>query len=164
MGMTDALVGELTREAVTTRKVLERVPDDKMSWRPHPKSMTLGELAYHVAYIPHAIADLLSADGEVPNRPRHQAASAEELVTTLDESVPYAAAKLQAWGDEGLGERWAMKRNGRTLMEMPRVGMVRAVMFNHLYHHRGQLTVYLRLLDVALPSVYGPSADDNPFA
>lgn len=161
----ESLIAELTREAATTRKVLERVPQDRLTWKPHPKSMSLGALALHVAQIPVGIAMLLSElVTEVPTVPLHQPASVDEILAALDEGVPLAAAKLAEWGERGLAAEWRMTLDGNTLLEMPRLGMVRALMLNHGYHHRGQLTVYLRLLDVPLPPVYGPTADESPFA
>jgi uncharacterized damage-inducible protein DinB len=158
------MIGELKQEAGSTRKVLERVPEDKLSWRPHAKSMSLGELALHIAAIPLRIADLLSEPaGEIPNVPRPEAKSQAELLSTLDASLAHATAKYQAWGDQGLDEIVRLTRNGQTLFEQPRVNLLRTVMLNHWYHHRGQLTVYLRLLDVPLPAVYGSSADEKPF-
>jgi uncharacterized damage-inducible protein DinB len=164
MAIAEALTAELQQEAVTTRRVLERVPESQLAWRPHPKSMSLGQLAFHIAGLPHRIAELLHDPvTEVPNVPLTEGTPVAEMLATLDRSVPIAVQQLTAWGDEGLLAMWRMTREGRTLMEMPRLAMVRAVMLNHWYHHRGQLTVYLRLLEVPLPSVYGPTADDNVF-
>jgi uncharacterized damage-inducible protein DinB len=164
MTLTDALIAELTSEAATTRRVLERVPGDKLSWRPHQKSMTLGQLALHIAQLPGAIANLVSQlTVEVPAVPVTEATSRDQLLSTLDESVATATEKLSGWGDTGLMARWKMTRGPATLLEMPRIGMIRSVMLNHWYHHRGQLVVYLRLLDVPVPSVYGPTADEKTF-
>jgi uncharacterized damage-inducible protein DinB len=164
MAIAEALAAELQQEAVTTRRVLERVPESQLAWRPHPKSMSLGQLAFHIAGLPHRIAELLHDPvTEVPNVPLTEGTPVAEMLATLDRSVPIAVQQLTAWGDEGLLEMWRMTREGRTLMEMPRLAMVRAVMLNHWYHHRGQLTVYLRLLEVPLPSVYGPTADEKVF-
>ena len=167
MTMTDSLIEELKQEAGATRRVLERVPEDELSWTPHPKSMSLGQLALHVAQTPGGVAELLSdPTGEVPNfSTRPQAASRAELLATLDESVAKATAKLSSWGDQGLATEWRLVRGAETLMALPRGGMVRAIMLNHWYHHRGQLVVYLRLLDVPVPAIYGDSADEPaPFA
>jgi uncharacterized damage-inducible protein DinB len=160
----ERLIAELRSEGAATRRVLERVPAGKFSWTPHEKSMTLGVLAMHVATVPRGLARLLSDDvAELPFVPRPEATSIEELLVTLDESVAFAAQKLEEWGDARLEAPWTMQREGRTLLQLPRGAMVRSTMLNHWYHHRGQLTVYLRLLDVPLPSIYGPSADENPF-
>ncbi len=164
MSIADQFAAELTREAATTRRVLERVPEAQLAWRPHAKSMKLGQLAFHIAILPRAISELLrDLDSEVPTVRVREDASVAEILATLEESVPFAKETLLAWGDEGLFAKWRMTSGGKTLLEMPRVGMVRSVMLNHWYHHRGQLTVYLRLLDVPLPSIYGPTADENVF-
>ena len=164
MTLTERLIGELTQEADATRRVLERVPEDKLSWKPHAKSMSLGQLALHVAMIPGRIADLVSEpEREIPNVPRPEAKSVEELTSTLSSSVAHAIEKLRGWGDEGLDVGLRLTRNGKTVLQMPRYNMIRAVMLNHWYHHRAQLTVYLRLLDVPVPAVYGASADEVPF-
>lgn len=164
MGLADALIAELRQEAEGTRKVLERISEEELVWRPHPSSMSLGQLALHVAQIPKGVAGLLDqASAEPPDfSNREEATSRDQLLAELDDSVEVGAAKLAAWGDAGLEAPWEMKAGDRVLLSMPRVGMVRAVMFNHLYHHRGQLTVYLRLLDVPVPAVYGDSADEAP--
>lgn len=164
MGLADAMIAELNQEADGTRKVLERVPEDKLSWRPHSKSMSLGQLALHVAQTPGGVAQLLSQTPAPPPdfSTREEATSRSQLLNELESSVDTASAKLAEWGDEGLGSQWEMKAGDRTLMQLPRGGMARAIMFNHLYHHRGQLTVYLRLLDVPLPVIYGDSADEEP--
>ena len=111
------------------------------------------------------MAQLIShAESEPPQFQRPEAASRGELLAALDESIATAQSKLGAWSDSDLMAQWTLKRGDKTLMSVPRVGMVRSIMLNHWYHHRGQLLVYLRLLDVPVPSVYGPSADENPFA
>jgi uncharacterized damage-inducible protein DinB len=164
MTLTESLVSEMQREAKSTRAVLERVPEESLSWTPHPKSLTLGQLAYHVAVVPRGIADLLDPlVSEAPKVPRPEATSRAELLSALEESIAHAVGKLRAWGDEGLRAVWQMTVGGNKVIEAPRLGMVRSLMLNHVYHHRGQLTVYLRLLDVPLPPVYGPTADENPF-
>ena len=165
MTTTDRLTAELIQESATTRRVLERVPADKLAWRPHPTSMPLGELALHVAQIPGGVAEFCrESPREVPdfeNRP--QASSLQEILTAHENSVSAARAQLADWSDDDLSEEWRMTRGEQTVLSLPRIEMVRSVMFNHLYHHRGELVVYLRLLDVPIPSVYGPSADENPF-
>ena len=163
--MSGPLIDELTREAATTRRVLERVPEDKLSWKPHAKSMSLGQLALHVAQTPGGVAELLSqTESEPPQFKQPEATSSGELLSALDQSIATARSKLGSWSDADLMAEWTLKRGGKTVMAVPRLGMVRSIMLNHWYHHRGQLLVYLRLLDVPVPSVYGPSADENPFA
>jgi uncharacterized damage-inducible protein DinB len=165
MNLATTFIDELTREAATTRRVLERVPEDKLSWRPHAKSMSLGQMALHIAQTPGMVAELIAESRTAPPPfQQAEAASRNEILSTLDQSVEGAKAKLTTWGDQGLMQEWKLEIEGNPVMVAPRVGMVRSIMLNHWYHHRGQLLVYLRLLDVPVPSVYGPSADENPFA
>lgn len=159
--MTESLIAEVRREAESTRRVLVRVPDDRLSWAPHPKSMTLGLLALHVARLPDAIATLLSpAEVEVPVVHLDEARSREEILGTFDRSVAEALRKLASWTIDDLTAEWRMVQDGETVVAAPRGAMARSLLLNHLDHHRGQLTVYLRLLDVPVPGVYGPSADE----
>lgn len=165
MRIADSLTMELDQEAKTTRRVLERVPADQLAWRPHPKSMSLGQLALHVAQTPGAVAALAAKSLDTPPTfQQPEAASSDEILQAHDGSLAAAKAALAGWDDAALMEMWSLSANGHTVMAMPRAGLLRAIMLNHWYHHRGQLTVYLRLLGVPLPSVYGPSADENPFA
>lgn len=166
MSIADGFVMELEQEAATTRRVLERLPEDKLSWKPHPKSMSLGQLALHVAQIPDVMSQLLSTDvdGMPPSNGQAEASSRAELVNALNAGVNAGTARLKGWSDAQMMAPWTFSIGGRTVMSAPRAGMVRGLMFNHLYHHRGQLQVYLRLLGVPVPSVYGPTADENPFA
>jgi uncharacterized damage-inducible protein DinB len=165
MRMADSLISELEREAATTRRVLERLPAAELSWRPHPKSMSLGQLGLHVAQTPGAIARLAQADVQnLPAFTQPEAASSEELLSTLDASIAEARAALNGWDDAKMMEIWSLSNEGKTMMAVPRIGLLRSIMLNHWYHHRGQLLVYLRLLDVPVPSVYGPTADESPFA
>lgn len=162
MKYIERLISELQQEAALTRSVLERVPEDKLSWKPHAKSMSLGQLALHIAGVPGAIAELLDEPvREIPVVPLLEAASLHEILSTLDQYVTLAETKLSAWGEAGLMETWKLTNEGVPILEAPRIGMVRMLMLNHWYHHRGQLTVYLRLLEVPLPSIYGPSADER---
>ena len=166
MSMTAGLLAEFENEAKTTRRVLERVPNDKLTWRPHPKSMTIGHLALHIAQAPGLIAGW-ARDGvtEFTGQPGPDPATAAEVVAAHDKSVADVKEILTKLGDDGLTKgTWEGKAGGKTLMTMPKIGLVRGLVLNHWYHHRGQLSVYLRLLDVPVPSIYGPSADENPFA
>jgi uncharacterized damage-inducible protein DinB len=165
MPLIDALLKELEEEARTTRRVLERVPDDKLGWRPHAKSRTLGQLALHVARVPGAVAEFAAqVDPQAPNFMDLNPASASELVPTLDKSIEAAKRRLQGMPDATFNETWRMLLGDRVIFEVPRGAFLRSTMLNHWYHHRGQLSVYLRLLDVPVPSIYGPSADENPIA
>lgn len=165
MTLASTFIDELTREAATTRRVLERIPEDKLSWKPHTKSMSLGQMALHVATTPGGVAELIA---ESPRQPppfiQPEAKSRSEVLAAFERSIEGAKARLASWGDQDLLQEWRLERDGQPLMALPRMGMVRSIMLNHWYHHRGQLLVYLRLLDVPVPSVYGPSADENPFA
>ena len=165
MKMIDGLLAELEQEAETTRRVLERIPEAHLSWKPHPKSMSLGQLALHVATVPGSVAELAALDTipEPPSFVQPEAASAAELVPTLQESVARARSTLGGFDDARMGETWRLQSGGQEILAMPRAAVVRTIMLNHWYHHRGQLLVYLRLLNQSVPSVYGPTADENPF-
>jgi uncharacterized damage-inducible protein DinB len=166
MAIIDGLLQELEQEAKTTRRVLERVPDNHLTWRPHPKARTLGGLALHIAIIPGFFAELvaLPSPAEAPRFIDPSPKSAAELIVTLDESVAKAKKALLGMDDAALAATWRLKQGDRELLALPRMALLRSVMLNHSYHHRGQLTVYLRELGLLVPSIYGPSADENPFA
>jgi uncharacterized damage-inducible protein DinB len=166
MTIIDGLLAELEQEAATTRRVLERIPQAHLSWKPHPKSMSLGQLALHVATVPGNVAELAAKDTipEPPNFIQAEAATAAELVPSLTESVAKAKRTLGGFDDARMGAMWRLQRGGKDILAMPRAALVRTIMLNHWYHHRGQLLVYLRLLNQSVPSVYGPTADENPFA
>lgn len=160
MGAAEPFIAELQQEAATTRRVLERVPERELAWKPHPKSMSLGQLAFHIANLPQGITDLAAElEREAPVVPLPENVPLPEILATLDRSVALAAERIAAWGEEGLAAMWRLTQGGQTVLQMPRAAVMRTVLLNHWYHHRGQLTVYLRMLDVPLPSVYGPTAD-----
>ena len=166
MRIIDPILQELEQEAATTRKLLERVPGDKLSWKPHEKSMTLGELAMHVAAVPGSLAEIVSKsqlDVAEFTRPR-AAKTADELLPALEASIANAKKILDGMDDQTVMATWKLTQGDKELMAAPRIGVVRSFLLNHWVHHRGQLSVYLRLLDVPVPSIYGPSADQNPFA
>src|SRR5262245_9508067 len=164
MSTIQALQQELDQEAATTRRVLERVPDDRLAWKPHQKSMSLGQLALHVATLPGAIAEIsLQSPFQAPKFVQPSASSASELLPALDESVAKAKRALGNQDDASLASMWRLMDGDRELFAVPRGALLRTLMLNHWYHHRGQLSVYLRELDVPVPSSYGPSADENPF-
>ena len=166
MRMIDGMLQELEQEALTTRRVLERVPDDRLAWRPHPKARSLGELAMHIATTPGGVARLsATSPAQAPDFGADpMPARAADLLPALDGSLDDAKAVLRGFDDAALAATWRLMRGDRELLAMPRGALLRAIMLNHWYHHRGQLTVYLRQLGVPVPSVYGPSADENPFA
>ena len=166
MALVDGMLQELEQETQTTRRVLERVPNDQLAWRPHAKARTLGELALHVAMVPGGVAELVASPSpaEAPTFTDPSPTSASELIPALDESIAKAKTVLVGMDDAALMATWRLMQGDRELLAVPRVAMLRSVMLNHWYHHRGQLTVYLRELGVPIPSIYGPSADENPFA
>lgn len=165
MALIDGLLQELQQEAQTTRRVLERVPDAHLGWKPHAKSMTLGQLAMHVATTPGGVAEIATQPFiELPEFNQPAATRAADLVPALEESVAKANTLLRGMDDAALAATWKVMNGGQEVMAMPRGGVLRTIMLNHWYHHRGQLSVYLRLLGVPVPSIYGPSADENPFA
>ena len=156
---------ELENEAAATRRLLERVPEAKMDWRPHEKSMTLGQLAMHIAILPASIARVsMQSEFDIGTVvPRPQAGSTAELLTALEQSVVEAKKLLGSMNESMLADNLRMMSGEREVFAIPRAAFLRSVMLNHWYHHRGQLTVYLRENDVPLPSVYGDTADENPF-
>jgi uncharacterized damage-inducible protein DinB len=157
------MLEELEQEAQATRRVLERVPADRLGWRPHAKSMTLGELGMHVAMLPGALAGVATGTGFDVNTeiPRPTAASTVELLETLGRSVAEAKALLGEMDEAFLASSWTMRDGEREIWSIPRRAFLRSVLFNHWYHHRGQLTVYLRLTGALVPAVYGDSADES---
>ena len=166
MALIDGMLQELEEEAKTTRRVLERVPENQLDWRPHQKARTLGQLAMHVASVPGGVAEFVASPSPVqaPDFTDPKLQSASELVPILDQSIAKARQRLGSMEDAELLATWRLMQGERELFAGPRIGMLRAIMLNHWYHHRGQLSVYLRALDVPIPSIYGPSADENPFA
>jgi len=166
MALIEGMLQELEQEAATTRRVLERVPDNQLGWRPHQKSRTLGQLALHIAVVPGAVAEFVASPSPVQARqfgPDPSPASSSELMPALDQSIAKAKKVLGGMDDATLMATWRMMLGDREIFAVPRAAMLRSVMLNHWYHHRGQLTVYLRELGVPIPSIYGPSADENPF-
>ncbi len=164
MRMIDPMIAELEHEAETTRRVLERIPEDRLGWRPHPRSMSLGQLALHIATTPGGVAQVAAADSmERPQFERPEPKSRREVLDALAQSVAAALEFLRGLDDARATQSWTMTHEGKPVFSMPRIGVVRTIMLNHWYHHRGEMQVYLRLLDVPLASVYGPTADENPF-
>ena len=165
MSIVTALIQELEQEAKTTRRVLERVPEDRLTWKPHEKSMSLGQLALHVATTPGAVAEISrKSPFSMGQFTQAAAASAAELIPALEESVAKARDVLRGMNDADLAKTWTAVDGSREVMSIPVGALLRSIMLNHWYHHRGQLSVYLRQLGVPVPSIYGPSADENPFA
>jgi len=165
MAFSDMLLPEFDLEMANTRKVLERVPDDKFDWRPHAKSFTMGELAGHLANMTSWITLSLTADSfdvmpdGVPRR-QQPYASAAAILEAFDSSVAQARALLASTTDEQYLQPWSLLGNGKPFFTLPRLSMLRTMVFNHIIHHRGQLTIYLRMNDMPLPQLYGPTADE----
>ncbi len=162
-----AMWSELEQEGIATRRVLERVPADRLTWRPHPKSMTLGQLALHVASVPGDLANLSKLevlDAETVDFNPPQPAQVGEILPSLDKSLETARGVLGELDAKTASGAWKLTAGPREVFTVPRIALLRSLMLNHWYHHRGQLLVYLRLLDVPVPAVYGRSADENPFA
>jgi uncharacterized damage-inducible protein DinB len=165
MAIIQTLLQELEQEAQTTRRVLERVPQEHLGWKPHPKSYSLGQLALHIAQVPGGVAELsMHSPAAPPAFVQEEAKTSAELLPALEQSVAKAKSLLGSLDDQSAMATWRLMVGDKELMAMPRAAFLRAIMLNHWYHHRGQLTVYLRQLNVPVPSVYGPSADENPFA
>ena len=162
-----AFIAEMEHEAVATRKLLDRLPAAKLDWKPHPKSHTLGQLALHVASTPGIVTGLMApdtVDAATTDFRAGQPTTVGEIRQKFEQSLAGATAALSTWGERELATVWRFQRDGKDLMAMPKGAMLRSIVLNHHVHHRGQLTVYLRMLEVPLPSVYGPSADENPLA
>ncbi len=166
MRLIDPLVAELDRESVSTERILAVVPADKLDWLPHPKSMALGQLAWHIASLPKAaILGLQTGERDVSQaRPPQRPENPGDMVQVFRQNVIDLKDALSKTTDETLlKERFAFKKGDEVLTSFPKIAMLRTVLLNHTYHHRGQLTVYLRLLDVPVPAMYGRSADENAF-
>jgi uncharacterized damage-inducible protein DinB len=164
MKLSESILMELDQEAQTTKRVLERIPDDKLAWKPHPKSFSLGQLALHIASVPAGVTTIVMQDSvEAPDFSQPEPKSRQEILDTFSKSLETAKGNLTKMDDARLAETWSLTRGGKVVMSAPRAGFLRSVLLNHVYHHRGQLSVYLRMLDVPVPSIYGPSADENPF-
>jgi len=163
MTQIDVILDELIREAATTRRVLERVPSDQLGWRPHPRSKSAGELAWHIASIPSRIARFVQEDDvdvttvKAPPMPETTAG----IVEGFDRHVAEAKELLARLDDSSLSRVTTMRRGDVKVFSGPKLALLRAVMLNHSYHHRGQLSVYLRLLNVPVPPIYGPTADES---
>jgi uncharacterized damage-inducible protein DinB len=169
MPIVDAILPEFDHEMANTRKVLERVPEDRLDWRPHPKSSTMGALATHVATLPTWMVETFARDeldimpgGKAPE-PQAPPKSREEIVARFDAAVAAARTALASATDAAMFQPWTLLSNGKTVLSLPRAAVVRSFVLNHSIHHRAQLGVYLRLCDIPVPALYGPSADEGGF-
>jgi uncharacterized damage-inducible protein DinB len=167
MALRDGLLAQFDHEMVGTRKTLERVPEGKPDWAPHPKSMKMSRLAGHLAELPSWIVETIqreSLDVRPANGPQFQPfvmTSREQLLDKFDKNVAAAHAALQNASDETLLAPWTLLAGGQTIFSMPRLAVVRSMVLSHVIHHRAQLGVYLRMNDIPVPSLYGPSADEG---
>lgn len=163
MAFTDALLPEFDHEMATTRKLLERLPEARLGWKPHAKSMSLSRLATHLAELPQWGLHIVCED-EIDLKGDYQPTEANSVAAILaafDKAVAECRKAMAARSDAELMAPWTLKAEGKTMFTMPRVAVMRGMLFNHMVHHRGQLSVYLRLNDVPLPAMYGPSADEG---
>ncbi len=165
MNIAQSLLAEMDREMASTRKELERIPEDKFDWAPHAKSMKMGKLGQHIATLPSWTKETMTRDSlELgSSTPPPPPKTRKEILDLFDQNVKVAKEVLASAKDEEFFKPWSLIMNGKTLMTMPKIVVMRNFVMNHNVHHRAQLGVYLRLNDIAVPSIYGPSADENPF-
>jgi len=167
MSIRDALLPEFDQEMASTRKTLERCPEDKFGWKPHPKSFSMGSLATHIANMSGWCVDTIEKDSfdiAPPGAPPYKEeplTSRSELLAHFDKNVTAARAALAGSSDEHFMQTWSLLSGGQTLFSMPRIVCIRSFVLNHTIHHRAQLGVYLRLNDIPVPAIYGPSADEQ---
>ena len=167
MALRDALLPEFEHEMETTRKTLERVPEDRVDWKPHSTSMAMGRLAGHIAEMAGFVASTFQSDsfdfappGGAPMQPTTMT-SRKQLLELFDKNVAAAKAAISKASDEELYRTWTLLNGGKTFFAMPRIQVLRSMILNHMIHHRGQLSVYLRMNQVPIPSIYGPSGDEG---
>jgi uncharacterized damage-inducible protein DinB len=169
MSLRESLLGEFDNEMKNTRKTLERIPEEKFSWKPHPKSMELGRLSTHIAELAGWIPETFRTDSFDINPPGGQmrqprkVTSRQELLDLFDTNVAAGRAALAGAKDEQFDQSWSLLRTGQPIFTLPRAAVLRTLVLNHMIHHRAQLGVYLRMNDVPVPAIYGPSADEQPF-
>ena len=164
MRIAELLLLELQQESANTRKMIERVPTDKLEWQPHEKSMTVGRLATHIAELPVWFGRIIPVDEfdfTAPIFKLQKKETTTEILDVFDKQLAEAISILQTASDETLDAVFTARRGGQVVMQLPRKVALRAFALNHIYHHRGQLSVYLRLLDIPVPGMYGPSADEK---
>lgn len=163
MTLAETFLAEFEAEAGSTRRMLERVPDSSLNWKPHEKSMTLGRLAGHTAELPGWIVNTVELDSYSADPATYKAfdaASQKELLDTFDAYAAKAQKALSGVTDDHLQNIWTLTIAGRQIFAMPRYSVLQSFLLNHMIHHRGQLSVYLRLLDIPVPGMYGPTADE----
>ena len=165
MAISASMLPEFDNEMANTRKTLERVPDEKFDWKPHEKSSPMGKLASHLSNLPNWTSITIDMD-EFDMAPQGQPVkspdchSRQELLDNFDQNVATARAAIVGASDERLFKQWTLLAGGQHVLSLPRVAVLRSFVMNHIIHHRAQLGVYLRLNDIPVPSIYGPSADE----
>lgn len=165
MSIAEALMAEFDEQAPLTRKFLERLPEERMGWKPHERSLTAGQLALHLAQVPGAVAQLVRENpAQIPGigGPTTQPATLDEILRAHDAGVAAARQELAQHNDAAMNQVWHLQVDGRDLLAMPRGKFLRDIMLNHWYQHRGQFSIYLRMLNIPVPSTWGPSADEAP--
>ena len=164
MSIAESLLAEFEIQAPITRRFLERLPEDKLGWKPHEKSMTAGQLAYHLASVPGSVASFVQTNpAQAPNLGNFpQPASRKEILEKYEECIATVRSVLSGLDDSAMNETWRMFAGDREVLAQPRARFLRDVMLSHWYQHRGQFSVYLRILNVAVPASWGPSADEPP--
>lgn len=163
MPIAQSLLAEFEVQAPVTRKFLERLPDDKLTWKPHEKSMSAGQLAYHLAFVPGGIVRFVQNNpAQAPGFNFPQPASRQEVLDAFEESIAAVRSLLPKFDDAAMSETWRLVVGGQEVLAQPRGEFLRDVMLSHWYQHRGQFSVYLRLLNIAVPASWGPSADEPP--
>lgn len=164
MQLNEPFISELKNEAQATRRILERVPDEHFGWKPHPKSMTLGELASHIAEVPNWTVIILTShefDFATSHYTAETVANQKELLNAFQRNLDVAIEELERAENDVFPVPWTMRAGDHVILNLPRIIVLRSVVMNHLVHHRGQLSVYLRLLDIPVPRIYGPTADEQ---
>jgi uncharacterized damage-inducible protein DinB len=165
MTIADQFLQEFAAESKTTRKFLERLPEDKLAWKPHEISMTAGQLALHMATAPGGVVQMATQDefqfSQITND-RTQPESLPQILSAFDESVATVTKVLPTISDQQMQQTWRLMDGDKELLAMPRAAFIRNILFNHFYHHRGQFGVYLRMVGAKVPSAYGPSGDELP--
>lgn len=166
MAIADALLAEFEQESQTTKRFLERLSEKDLHWKPHDKSLTAGQLALHIAKLPSGIIQMAQQDKCPPpsgmGKPSATPQSLSEIFDAFENSLEAVKRVMPTFDDKQMADTWALVVDGQPLFSTPRVGLLRTLLLNHLYHHRGQFGVYLRLLGAKVPSSYGPSGDEVP--
>jgi uncharacterized damage-inducible protein DinB len=164
MSLAESMFAEFETQVPITRRFLERLPEDKLSWKPHEKSMSAGQLALHIALVPGSVVRLVQQNpAQAPNLGNiPQPSNLQEVLTAFEESVVTVRNLLRKVDDDGMQETWRMVKDDREVLAIPRAEFLRDIMLNHWYQHRGQFCVYLRMLNVPVPASWGPSADEQP--